>query len=200
MEGESTLDEERELGLWFRSHEVDDSLKPYREMFAAFDRGLPFAQPDTPAPVATRRHIWHWAAAAVILGLTAVAGWRLMSHSETSVENNPLVAEEITEPIDTAGKTRDAKPLLAENRQESTEQSAHAVSKTKKTAKKRTAIPKAVSSRQDSIEVTRTEGELELAESEYIAEQQELKQQLLEFRQQRAASQSGWHYTILPCE
>ena len=37
MEGESTLDEERELGVWFRSHEVDESLKPYQQMFAAFD-------------------------------------------------------------------------------------------------------------------------------------------------------------------
>ena len=53
---------------------------------------------------------------------------------------------------------------------------------------------------QDSVEVTRTAGDLELAESEYLAEQLELERQLLELRRQRAAQQSGWHYTSLPCQ
>ena len=60
MQGETTLDEERELGDWLRTHEVDDTLRPYQQMFAAFDAGMPWAQP---APPRRRLAWWHWAAA-----------------------------------------------------------------------------------------------------------------------------------------
>lgn len=41
MQGQTTLDEERELAQWFRSHNVDDDWKPYQQMFAWFDEGMP---------------------------------------------------------------------------------------------------------------------------------------------------------------
>lgn len=41
MQGLTTLDEEQELAQWFRSHEVDDDWKPFQQMFAWFDAGMP---------------------------------------------------------------------------------------------------------------------------------------------------------------
>ena len=196
MEGETSLDEERELGDWFRTHEVDDDLKPYQRMFAAFDEGLPY-----PSVAAPRRRVvwWHWAAAAVIAGLLVMGGIRLATRHTTSVEQPPLVAKEEPKPsADTIKEETAVKPILVKNEQVTEVHIAQAAPVAKKVSKPQVRAPQ--TPRQDSIEVTRTEGELELAESEYLAEQQELERQLQQLRQQRMARQSGWHYTTLPCE
>lgn len=196
MEGETSLDEERELGDWLRTHEVDDALKPYQRMFAAFDAGLPY-----PSVAAPRRRVvwWHWAAAAIIAGLLVVGGIRVATQPTAPTEQPPLVAKD--EPkldVDTIMKEPNAKPTLVKNEQVEEAPLAQAAPVSKKVSKPKVRVSQ--TPRQDSIEVTRTEGELELAESEYLAEQQELERQLLELRQQRMARQSGWHYTTLPCE
>ena len=196
MEGETSLDEERELGDWFRTHEVDDDLKPYQRMFAAFDEGLPY-----PSVAAPRRRVvwWHWAAAAVIAGLLVMGGIRLATRHTTSVEQPPLVAKEEPKPsADTIKEETAVKPILVKNEQVTEVHIAQAAPVAKKVSKPQVRAPQ--TPRQDSIEVTRTEGEVELAEGEYLAEQQELERQLQQLRQQRMARQSGWHYTTLPCE
>ena len=201
MEGESTLDEEHELGDWFRSHEVDESLKPYQQMFAAFDAGLsymPSAQTTTAPP---RRRIawWHWAAVAVVAGLLALGGIRLAMRPTAPTQHPPIMAKDKPKAaVDTIQETPDVEPTLAKVEQATTTPAAQNAPRSQMVPK--TAIRAAQTSRQDSVEVTRTEGELELAESEYLAEQQELERQLQELRQQRMARQSGWHYTTLPCE
>lgn len=41
MEGRTSLEEERLLGEYFRTErDIPEELKPYREMFAYFDRGM----------------------------------------------------------------------------------------------------------------------------------------------------------------
>lgn len=196
MEGETSLDEERELGDWFRTHEVNDDLKPYQRMFAAFDEGLPY-----PSVAAPRRRVvwWHWAAAAVIAGLLVMGGIRLATRHTTPVEQPPLIAKDEPKPsADSIKEETAVKPILVKNEQVAEVHVAQAVPVAKKVSKPQVRAPQ--TPRQDSIEVTRTEGELELAESEYLAEQQELERQLQQLRQQRMARQSGWHYTTLPCE
>ena len=201
MEGESTLDEERELGDWFRSHEVDESLKPYQQMFAAFDAGLPYIPSAQTATTPPRRRIvwWQWTAAAVVAGLLALGGIRLAMRPTAPAQQPPIVAkDEPKAAVDTLKETPDVEPTLAKVEQATATPAAQNAPRSQKVPK--TAIRAAQTSRQDSVEVTRTEGELELAESEYLAEQQELERQLQELRQQRMARQSGWHYTTLPCE
>ena len=201
MEGESTLDEEHELGDWFRSHEVDESLKPYQQMFAAFDAGLPYmsSAQTTTAPPRRRIAWWHWAAAAVVAGLLALGGIRLAMRPTAPTQQPPIMAKDKPKAaVDTIQETPDVEPTLAKVEQATTTPAAQNAPRSQKVSK--TASRAAQTSRQDSVEVTRTEGELELAESEYLAEQQELERQLQELRQQRMARQSGWHYTTLPCE
>lgn len=46
MDGETTLDEERELALWFKAHpQAGDGLDDYRAMFGCFDSGMPLTEP-----------------------------------------------------------------------------------------------------------------------------------------------------------
>ena len=47
MDGETSLDDERLLAEYFRDHPVPEDLRPYHDMFAWFDRGMPPAA--TPA-------------------------------------------------------------------------------------------------------------------------------------------------------
>lgn len=201
MEGESSLDEERELGDWLRSHEVNDDLKPYQRMFAAFDAGLPYIPSAQPAATLPRRRIawWQWAAAAVLAGLLALGGIHLATRPTSPAQQSPIVAKnEPKAAIDTIKETPDVEPILAKVEQATATPVSQAVPERKKASKLK--VQAQQTPRQDSIEVTRTEGELELAESEYLAEQQELERQLQQLRQQRVARQSGWHYTTLPCE
>lgn len=213
MEGETTLDEERLLGDWLRTHEVNDSLKPYQRMFAAFDEGLPLPADGAEQPTSTltsqksggdelkRQHLawWHWAAAAVIAGLMATGGIWLAKQPAATPEQTPITAKGTpTPPAARTPENVDIKPTVAENRQEVDKPAAPVVSANKTEVKTK---PQAMeSAKQDSIEVARTAGDLELAESEFQAERQELERQLQELRQQRLARQSGWHYTSLPCE
>ena len=204
MDGETTLNEERLLGDWFRSHEVDDALLPYKQMFAAFDEGLP---QNNAAPTRRRITWWQMAAAASIVALLMWGAMRLGTRPTQHPEPMPTVAKATT--ADTIGDTYNdnhAGNIMSmgdgtiekiakagQTRQKS--QPAH-----RATGKRSTAKPGARLTARDSIEVTRTEGALELAESEFLAEQIELEQQLEQLRRQRAAQQTGWHYTTLPCK
>ena len=192
MQGETTLDEERELGDWLRTHEVDDTLQPYQQMFAAFDAGMPWAQP---APPRRRLAWWHWAAAAAVVALLAWSVMRMSTgHTPAAPERPPVTAQ--TQPDTAVEKTADKVERLADIRQANPTAIAKPKARVQATKK-----PKpAKLTKQDSVEVTRTAGDLELAESEYMAEQLELEQELLELRRQRIAQQSGWHYTSLPCQ
>ena len=114
----------------------------------------------------------------------------------TPADEPPLVAEVNTETTsDTVAPVIDDMKF-AEIRQEPSRKKA--MRKSKKVARKRSSYT--TLSPQDSVEVTRTEADLELAESEYLAEQMALEQELQELRRFRAARQNGWHYTLLPCE
>lgn len=41
MNGLTTIEEERQLAEYFRTHEVSDQWQEYKEMFAWFDKGMP---------------------------------------------------------------------------------------------------------------------------------------------------------------
>ena len=41
MDGLTTIEEEKKLAEYFRTHEVSDQWQEYKEMFAWFDKGMP---------------------------------------------------------------------------------------------------------------------------------------------------------------
>ena len=79
MDGETTLDEERELSLWFKAHpQAGDGLDDYRALFGCFEDGMPLTQPTahgTPDD-RPRRHVrmlLAMAAAAAVAALVILA-------------------------------------------------------------------------------------------------------------------------------
>ena len=93
MNGQTTVDEEQLIARYFRSAtDVPDSLKPYRDMFAYLDEGMPLGTlpefdgsagqadtrvaPDSSKVVAPRRHslrmaAW-WSGAAAVAAAVAL--------------------------------------------------------------------------------------------------------------------------------
>lgn len=76
MDGETTLDEERELALWFKAHpQVGDGLDDYRAMFGCFEGGMPLTEPTahgTPDDRPCRRHVRMLLAMAVAAAVAAL--------------------------------------------------------------------------------------------------------------------------------
>lgn len=93
MNGQTTVDEEQLIARYFRNAtDVPDSLKPYRDMFAYFDDGMPLGTlpefdgsagqadtrvaPDSSKVVAPRRHSLHmaawWGGAAAVAAAVAL--------------------------------------------------------------------------------------------------------------------------------
>ena len=66
MQGETTLEQERELRQFFAStHEIPQEWEPYKEMMAYFDDGMPIATESTTKRNIARPVWWTIAAAAV---------------------------------------------------------------------------------------------------------------------------------------
>ena len=202
MDGETTLGEERYLGEWLRSHEVDETLRPYKQMFAYFDSGMTSAKAPSP-PRRALRHMW-WKPAVAAASLAVLVGLGITMTNLLPVDDEPL-ASSTTASVDTialvdtlptpqpALLTQAAAPASrqhgAEHRRGQTARPL-ADSRESRLAKK-----------SDSIEVLHTEASLELANSEYIAEQIDLQQQLSQLRMQSQLRAGQRQVSVsLPCQ
>lgn len=74
MAGQTSVEEEETLAEYFRSHDVSDEWKAYKEMFAWFDKGMPLDEkkPVRRASIRSRIIAFATAAAAIALILTTV--------------------------------------------------------------------------------------------------------------------------------
>lgn len=109
MEGESSVDEEAELGRYFRSHQVKPEWQAYQEMFAYFDNGMKDETADDdlngnaedgkpsvsiPADISLRRHrVWWFVIPAVAAAVTALLLLMpFMEHDDVATMKNRVVA------------------------------------------------------------------------------------------------------------
>lgn len=105
MNGQTTVDEEQLIARYFRTAtDVPDTLKPYRDMFAYFDEGMPLGTlpefdgssgladtrvaPDSSKVVARRRHSLRMAAwwSGAVAVAAAVALLLIMHHPSAPVQ------------------------------------------------------------------------------------------------------------------
>lgn len=113
MDGQTTVDEERHIAEWFRSHkQASPDLEDYRTMFAWFDEGMPrnaeggMALPATGDEVRATKHTtaWLWTAIATAASVAAMLMITLGGgHGGTTINggsHTPVVA--VTERHDTA--------------------------------------------------------------------------------------------------
>ena len=76
MDGQTTIEEEDRLAAYYRTHDVPEEWREYKEMFAYFDAGMPLGD-DKPAARPMRRplRVWLGAAAAAAVVVMAVMLW-----------------------------------------------------------------------------------------------------------------------------
>lgn len=169
MEGETTLEEERQLAQFFRIHSVPDDWKPLKLMFEYFDQGMPiksssFSSDHEKKPRFTLWRWWYSAAAAVIIAIVASI-WLLVSPRHSSGDSTPVFTErnEVKQPA----VESDAIPLNPDSISTVVVQHNIAQSQKRPASKKRVIVN---TRRQDSIEVAQQQGQMEQAQQEILAD------------------------------
>lgn len=188
MQGETTLEQERELRQYFAStHEIPQEWEPYKEMMAYFDDGMPIATEST-----TKRNIarpmWAIVAAAIVAIIFMVVP-NLKREVEpkvsTTIPPDPVVIAD----VDTA-KIHDTiaapfvaapKPIVAKVEKKADIKEEASVKKQKH---RNVSLPKA---HLDSVEIEREQGEMELAQQELMADKLIIEQERQEILSEQYA-------------
>jgi hypothetical protein len=144
FEGETTLEEEAQLGAYFASADVDDRLKAYRPLFAFFRAEAAVEAPEMALPAATwparlRRLSAYrrWAAVAASAAI-ALAVWYWQPKS-AEVET-PVVAAvdwskyEVTDPEEALRITKKALKRTSRELNRAADRAAKEITKVKKMA------------------------------------------------------------------
>ena len=202
MNGETTLDEERYLSEWLRAHEVNEALQPYKRMFAYFDRGMTSESAAPSAPRRTlRRQWWHPAVAAASLAILVCICIKMTSPLPGDKWPTASVPTTGADTIAFADTMMVTSPMAQTDVHAARQH--HAEPRHQQHAERSPADKREVrlSKKRDSIEVQHTEASLELANSEFIAEQIELQQQLSQLRMQSQLRTRQRQVNVsLPCQ
>ena len=98
MAGETSLDEENILAQYFRTHEVSDEWKEYKEMFALFDGGTVDIGQEA-KPVAKPKIIpFRWIMTGIAASVILLIGISLLMKDSEPVKQEPVVAEVVEQP------------------------------------------------------------------------------------------------------
>ena len=98
MAGETSLDEENILAQYFRTHEVSDEWKEYKEMFALFDGGTVDIEQEG-KPVAKPKIIpFRWIMTGIAASVILLIGISLLMKDSEPVKQEPVVAEVVEKP------------------------------------------------------------------------------------------------------
>lgn len=220
MQGETTIEQERELSQYFACHDgIPDKWLPYKDMFAYFEQGMPI----TTAPAQQRRSkmtrpLWIAsavaAAATIAIVITAVVHYHTLPRN--SFSTTPQVAkskEPTTSHHSTA--TSIAKPqsmpptLIArediKTTQGTTKRAARAIAHEETSTHKARTNNKVVRINAkpsspphlDSIEMERERGQMELVQQELMADrliiEKEREEALIERQRTRARAFQAQH-------
>jgi hypothetical protein len=196
MQGETTLEQERELSQYFASSQsIPKEWDPYKDMFSYFDNGMPLKKSDS-HKAKTTRILWSiTSVAATVAIILAVVKYVNNSHSIVNPIIKPQVTirEETEEQADTASIVPTKKsllsPILAQD-ESKVEVKYKTVDKTKSLVK---TVNKA--SAADSLEIEREMGQVEQAQQELMADKFIIEQERQEVLDEQYASRAQAYQT-----
>ena len=204
MEGQSTLAEEQELAQYFATHEVSDEWKPLQDMFAYFDAGMPIEEPGASVKIPITKHHWWWraAAAAAVLLVGAITVFYILD-GQPSVQKAPQYASNSPKsiPAQNTDTTRTPLPHAEPVKELVAEHKATKQVNQGQLAKPKTPSHDDAQRKQDSIEITRKQGEMELAQQELLAdriimeqEREQMRREQMETRARLASTRDAMNY------
>ena len=177
MQGESTLEQERELSDYFASSEsIPEQWEPYREMMAYFDAGMPIEAPAKPRGKISRS-LWALVAAAAVAAIVVMVVPHLGNDSSTK-KTDPIVAkldsviipQVIDSPLVTYPEPIIAKAKKKKIKETVTEPLKPQVTPTRKaTGSSKPAV--------ESKDIEREQGEMEQAQQELMADKYIIEQE-----------------------
>ena len=200
LEGDTSLEQEDELAEFFRTHTVDEQWKPYQKMFAFFDSGMT-SSPALEKSKPKRSLIWYAAAAAVVALVLGLAVTLRPTPSNDAMPQKPKIAE-TPRPYATVTEIDSGKAPVTPNYAAAPIVPQKSIlAQDSRRGIKKTATAKPQPSRtKDSIEIMRTQAELEVAEQEILADRLLLEEELQQSQQRRRPAnshQTGWVTTSL---
>lgn len=204
MEGQSTLAEEQELAQYFATHEVSDEWKPLQDMFAYFDAGMPIEESVASVKVPITKHHWWWraAAAAAVLLVGAITVFYILD-GQPSTQEMPQYASNTpkSNPVQNTDTTRTPLPHAEPVKELVAEHKATKQVNQGQLAKPKTPSHDDAQRKQDSIEITRKQGEMELAQQELLAdriimeqEREQMRREQMETRARLASTRDAMNY------
>ena len=112
MDGVSTIDEERQMAEYFRTHEVDAELQPYKQMFALFDSGN--VELTTKPLHSRRRRMWYtlagMAAGIIIALFIFMPNQQIVPESALTATADSIMPTPADEHTEEEGTPSDNKP------------------------------------------------------------------------------------------
>ena len=204
MEGQSTLAEEQELAQYFATHEVSDEWKPLQDMFAYFDAGMPIEEPGASVKIPITKRHWWWraAAAAAVLIVGAITVFYILDR-QPSTQEMPQYASNTpkSNPAQNTDTTRTPLPHAEPVKELVAEHKATKQVNQGQLAKPKTPSHDDAQRKQDSIEITRRQGEMELAQQELLAERiimeqerEQMRREQMETRARLASTRDAMNY------
>ena len=103
MAGETSLDEERMLAAYFRTHKVEEAWRDYKEMFALFDSGAVDIGPASQSS----RHAMRWLMAGIAAGVLLPVCFFLLVKEDGPKQSRPVVVQQMKP----QPPVKEAKPL-----------------------------------------------------------------------------------------
>jgi len=95
MTGETNLEEENVLAQYFRTHEVSDEWKEYKEMFALFDSGAVDIEQEAKPTARPKVISLRWVMTGIAASIVLLIGFSVLMKDERPTEQQPVVAETI---------------------------------------------------------------------------------------------------------
>lgn len=156
MAGETSLNEEQMLAEYFRTNDVGDEWKEYKEMFALFDSGKVDIEPETevaqpvnisgekvktlPKDVNTKPKILiRWVMTGIAASILFIIGFYIFNKDGESETQEVLVAQ-VSKPVEVEKETSPVSTIIEEQQTSSVSQVPNS-SKPKKHARHQYALP-----------------------------------------------------------